>query len=135
MIFVDTGFFFAFFSEDDANHGRVVEVFEEFEGRNLFEILVTTDHVVFETITLTRHRISHERAVFVGERLYAEKKARIYRASFARRRPPRRGTGLEHGRLGPVVSRLKPPTRRVFSASVSQMAHSLGVVSTTQCES
>lgn len=86
MIFVDTSFFFAFFSEDDANHTRVVEVFEEFEGRNLPEILVTTDHVVFETITLTRYRISHERAVFVGERLYSERMARIHQASFEEQR-------------------------------------------------
>jgi len=75
VIFVDTGFLFAFFSEDDVNHARVAEVFEEFKGRNLPEILVTTDHVVSETITLTRYRISHERAVFVGERLYSEKMA------------------------------------------------------------
>lgn len=86
MIFVDTSFFFAFFSEDDANHARAFEVFEEFKGRNLPETLLTTDHVVFETITLTRYRISHERAVFVGERLYAEKMARIHRASFEEQR-------------------------------------------------
>ena len=86
MIFVDTGFLFAFFSEDDASHARVTEVFEEFKGRNLAEILVTTDHVASETITLTRYRISHERAVFVGERLYSEKMARIHRASFEEQR-------------------------------------------------
>jgi predicted nucleic acid-binding protein len=86
VIFVDTGFLFAFFSEDDVNHARVAEVFEEFKGRNLPEILVTTDHVVSETITLTRYRISHERAVFVGERLYSEKMARIRRASFEEQR-------------------------------------------------
>ena len=62
MIFVDTGFFFAFFSEDDANHARVAEAFGEFKGNNLPEILFTTDHVVFETITLTRYRVSHERS-------------------------------------------------------------------------
>jgi predicted nucleic acid-binding protein len=33
VIFVDTSFFFAFFSEMDKNHGRAVKVFEEFEGR------------------------------------------------------------------------------------------------------
>lgn len=61
-------------------------VFEEFKGRNLPEILVTTDHVVSETITLTRYRISHERAVFVGEWLYSEKTARIHRATFEEQR-------------------------------------------------
>jgi predicted nucleic acid-binding protein len=86
VIFVDTGYLFAFFSEDDANHARVAEVLEAFKGRNLPEILVTTDHVVSETITLTRYRISHERAVFVGKRLYGEKMARIHRASFEEQR-------------------------------------------------
>jgi len=33
VIFIDTSLFVAFFSEDDANHGRVVEVFEEFKDR------------------------------------------------------------------------------------------------------
>lgn len=86
MIFVDTSFLFAFFNESDKNHRRVVEVFQEFEGRNLPELLLTTDHVVFETITLTRYRVSHERAAFVGERLYSEKMARIRRTSFDEQR-------------------------------------------------
>ena len=86
MIFVDTSFFFAFFSEADASHARAVEVFKEFKGRNLSELFVMTDHVVSETITLTRSRISHERAVFVGERLYSEKMARIYQVSFEEQR-------------------------------------------------
>ena len=86
MIFVDTSFLLAFFSEDDADHERVAEVFESFKGRHLPELLLTTDHVVFETITLARYRISHERAVFVGERLYSEKIVQIYRASFEEQR-------------------------------------------------
>jgi len=86
VIFVDTSFFFAFFSEIDKDHVRAVEAFQELEGRNLPDVLVTTDHVVFETITLTRYRVSHERAVFVGERLYSEKMARIHRTSFDEQR-------------------------------------------------
>lgn len=82
MIFVDTSFFFAFFCESDRHHQRVVDLFREFEGRRLPDLLVTTDHVVLETITLTRYRVSHERAAFVGERLYAERMARIRRTSF-----------------------------------------------------
>ncbi len=45
-----------------------------------------TDHLVFETITLTRYRVSLGRAVFVGERLYSEKMARIHRTSFDQQR-------------------------------------------------
>ena len=82
MIFVDTGFFFAFFSANDPDHSRCREVFESFKDRRLPELLLTTDHVIFETITLTRMRIGHERAVFVGERLYSGKMARIYETSF-----------------------------------------------------
>jgi predicted nucleic acid-binding protein len=93
VIFVDTGFFFAFFSETDRNHARAVEVFQEFEGRRLPDVLLTTDHVVFETITLTRYRISHERAVFVGERLYSEKMARIH-ASTSNAPPSATSSGM-----------------------------------------
>lgn len=84
MIFVDTSFFYALFTEEDDNHQRAVEAFKELEGRRLFELLLTTNHIVFETITLTRmsfKRTGHERAVYVGERLFAEKLARIYRAT------------------------------------------------------
>jgi hypothetical protein len=86
VIFVDTGFFFAFFSAKDPDHSRCREVFETFKDRRLPELFLTTDHVIFETITLTRAKIGHERAVFVGERLYSEKMARIYQASFEEQR-------------------------------------------------
>lgn len=86
MIFVDTGFFFAFFSAKDPDHSRCREVFETFKDRRLPELFLTTDHVVFETITLTRAKVGHERAVFVGERLYSEKMARIYQTSFEEQR-------------------------------------------------
>ncbi len=86
MIFVDTGFFFAFFSAKDPDHSRCREVFETFKDRRLPELFLTTDHVIFETITLTRTKIGHERAVFVGERLYSEKMARIYQVSFEEQR-------------------------------------------------
>jgi predicted nucleic acid-binding protein len=86
VIFVDTGFFFAFFSEKDPDHSRCREVFETFKDRRLPELFLTTDHIVFETITLARTRIGHERAVFVGERLYSEKMARIHRTSFEEQR-------------------------------------------------
>jgi predicted nucleic acid-binding protein len=82
VIFVDTSFFYALFTEEDDNHQRAVEAFKELEGRRLPELLLTTNHIVFETITLMSFkRTGHERAVYVGERLYAEKLARIYRAT------------------------------------------------------
>jgi predicted nucleic acid-binding protein len=51
VIFVDTGFFFALLSGDDPDHGPALEVFETFGGRRLPEVLLTTNHVVFEAIT------------------------------------------------------------------------------------
>ena len=42
MIFLDTGFLFAFVSEDDSNHSRVVEVLERYRGRPPGELLLTT---------------------------------------------------------------------------------------------
>ena len=47
--------------------------------------LVTTDHIVMETLTLiqtTVTRNAQARAVRVGEQLYSEKLARIYRTTF-----------------------------------------------------
>jgi uncharacterized protein len=82
VIFVDTGFFFALFSEGDPDHGRAVGVLETLHGRSLSELLVTTNHVVFETVTLARARAGHDLAVRVGDILYSEKLARIHRASF-----------------------------------------------------
>jgi len=66
MIFVDTGFFFALFSLRDRHHQRAKEAFRRFEGQNLADVLVTTDQVVLETITLARMRVSHKLAVFMG---------------------------------------------------------------------
>jgi predicted nucleic acid-binding protein len=86
VIFVDTGFFFALFAaEEHDRHRQARALLETLQGLRLPEILITTDHVVFETITLiqaTVRKNAHERAVLVGEKLYGERLARIYRASF-----------------------------------------------------
>jgi predicted nucleic acid-binding protein len=81
VIFVDTGFFFALASEKDPDHARAAEVWEGFRGRRLADLLLTTNHVVMECITLTRTRIGHQAAVVMGERLYSEKMARIHHAT------------------------------------------------------
>ena len=82
MTFVDTGFFFAFFSAKDPDHISARKAFETFEGQHLPKVLLTTDHVVSETITLCRARMGHKEAVFVGEHLYSEKMVQIHRVSF-----------------------------------------------------
>jgi predicted nucleic acid-binding protein len=90
VIFVDTGFFFALFAaEERERHQQARELLESLTGRNLPEILITTDHVIFETITLiqtTVRRNAHQRAVFVGEKLYSERLARIHRTSYEEQR-------------------------------------------------
>jgi len=90
VIFVDTSFFFPLLSAHDRDHERVRAVFESLRGRRLPDLLLTTNHVVGETITLARARGDHALAVHVGEYLYSEKIARIHwttseqeRAAFA----------------------------------------------------
>ncbi len=81
MIFVDTSFFIALLSERDPDHGRALAVYENFAGRRLSDLLVTTNHVIFETITVARSRAGHALAVEAGEILYSEKMARIHSAT------------------------------------------------------
>jgi len=80
VIFLDTGFLFALISKRDAHHERVVEVFRTFKNMRLADHFVTTNHVVAETITLTR-KVGHDQAARLGDQLYGEKLARIHWAS------------------------------------------------------
>jgi uncharacterized protein len=80
VIFLDTSFLFALVSTKDKHHDRVVEVFNAFRGGRLSERLITTNHVVAETITLTR-KLGHEKAERLGDQLYREKLARIHWAT------------------------------------------------------
>ena len=81
MIFVDTSFFFAVASAKDPDHDRCTEVLESFGNRRLHDLLVTTNHVVFETIRLTRRQIGHAAAVVMGKALYQEQMARVHWAT------------------------------------------------------
>ena len=81
MVFVDTSFFYALASAADPDHERVREVFKEFEPRRLPELWLTTNHVVFEAITLTLSEAGHAEAVSMGRRLYSEILARIHWAT------------------------------------------------------
>jgi predicted nucleic acid-binding protein len=81
MVFVDTSFFFALASPGDPDHERVREVFETFDRKRLPHLWLTTNHVVFETITLARKLDGHRAAVRIGARLYREVLARIHWAT------------------------------------------------------
>ena len=78
MIFVDTGFFYALASEDDADHERCREVFETLDQKRLPDLFLTTNHVVMETIRLACRNSSHAAAVNMGRQLYGEALARIH---------------------------------------------------------
>jgi len=68
VIFVDTSFFFPLLSAHDRDHERVREVFETLRERRLPSLLLTTNHIVGETITLARARGDH--ALAVRARIY-----------------------------------------------------------------
>lgn len=63
MIFLDTGFLFAYVSEKDKDHERVNEVLEAHRGQRLADLLLTTNHVVSETITMEKQGIREAWAV------------------------------------------------------------------------
>jgi predicted nucleic acid-binding protein len=81
MIFVDTSFFVALLDPEDKNHTRAVEALESFQNRRLKDLLLTTNNVVLETITVARYEAGHALAVKAGEMLYGEKLARLHRTS------------------------------------------------------
>lgn len=87
MIFLDTGFVFAFIAERDVNHRRALGFLEQYEGRPLTDFVITTNHVVSETLTLVRTRahaqpaVRHELAVKVGESLFGGAFGRIYQCT------------------------------------------------------
>lgn len=83
MIFIDTSFFFALFSARDRHHQDALETLAPFkrERRQPKELFLTTNHVVFETITLAQRRGGHSLAVAVGEALLGRKLAQIHQAT------------------------------------------------------
>lgn len=87
MIFLDTGFLFAYVSADDKDHARVNEVLEAYRGQRLADILLTTNHVVAETITLVSKRghrdpgVRHDLAVSLGRQLYGGLFGHVHHAS------------------------------------------------------
>jgi predicted nucleic acid-binding protein len=87
VIFVDTGFLAAHISEEDKNHARVEAVLDGYRGRRIASLLLTTNHVVAETVTLVKRRshrdprVRHQLAVSVGRLLFAGAFGRIHHAT------------------------------------------------------
>jgi predicted nucleic acid-binding protein len=84
VIFLDTSFLFPLFAVHDPDHQRVRQVMEGYRGKRMAERVLTTNHVVAETITLVRYKGSrqseaaHALATEVGSALYAGTLARIH---------------------------------------------------------
>lgn len=60
--FVDTGAWYAYINAKDPDHSKAQEILESFDG-----ILVTSNYIFDEIITLALARLGHRRAVKVGE--------------------------------------------------------------------
>jgi predicted nucleic acid-binding protein len=81
VIFVDTSFFAALLLPKDANHRRAALAVEELGDVRLSDILLTTNNVILETITVARYEGSHQTAVRAAELLYGGTMARVYRTT------------------------------------------------------
>lgn len=92
MIFVDTSFLFALFDRDDAQHERARAALDALRGGHLAELLLTTNHVLAETITLVKSRghrdprLRHDLAVRVGEQLLAGTFGRLHQVTAVQER-------------------------------------------------
>ena len=76
LVFVDTGAWFASIVPWDANHKRAAKWLADNS-----QILLTTNSVLSETLTLLRMRGERERAIWLGEKLLSEELAILYEAN------------------------------------------------------
>jgi predicted nucleic acid-binding protein len=92
LIFLDTGFLYALFAEEDEHHLRVREALERYRGQSLPDFVLTTNYVAAETIALARAKghpdsgVRHDRAVDIGRRLWAGHFGEIHRVTEAEER-------------------------------------------------
>lgn len=76
MIFVDTGAWYAAFVPEDPNH----EAADAWRKGNR-EVLLTTDYVLSELVTLLRAKGERTRSMRMGESLFSEDLARLHWAT------------------------------------------------------
>ena len=79
MIFVDTSFFLTVLSDKEKNHSLAMATLDAYEGRDPEQIFLTTNHVIFETVTLARRRADHALAAAAAEKLWSKRMATIHR--------------------------------------------------------
>jgi predicted nucleic acid-binding protein len=75
-IFVDTSAWYALLDKTDSDHTSAVE-FKD----SLNHMLVTTNYVADEIITLTKARLGHMNAVVIGQKLWNETIATLIRVT------------------------------------------------------
>jgi len=84
VIFLDTSFLFPRFARHDPDHPRVCQVIEGFRGKRMAHQVLSTNHVMAETIRLVRYKGSrqckaaHALAIEIGTALHAGTLARIH---------------------------------------------------------
>ncbi len=71
-ILVDTGAWYAYIDKDDPDHLSVTEILESH-----FPLLLTSDFIVDETLTLLRYRHNRHAAVKFGELVFSGKLAQL----------------------------------------------------------
>jgi hypothetical protein len=81
VIFVDTSFFAALLLPRDANHRRAAQAVEELGQVRLADVLLTTNNVILETITVARYEGSHRTAIRAAELLYSGAMSEIHRTT------------------------------------------------------
>lgn len=88
MIFLDTSFLFPLFARHDPDHKRVKAALEIYRGKRLSDFVITTNHVIAETITLVRYKgnrrdakVAHRLAVEVGNALFAGTLAQVHQVT------------------------------------------------------
>jgi uncharacterized protein len=82
VIFVDTSFFLAVFSVRDQWHQKAVECLDGYQASQPpSDLFLTTNHVLFETVTVVRSKAGHALAVSACDDLQSGQMARVHHAT------------------------------------------------------
>ena len=81
MIFVDTSFFYALVAKKDRHHEQAIVALTEIGPSRSREVLLTTNSIISETLTLVRQREGHQTAVGLGRALWGEQVVSLHRVS------------------------------------------------------
>ena len=77
MIFVDTSAFYALEVEDDVNHGKARDFLSSELQKGKYGILITSDYIIDETLTLLRIKHGIEAALKFYDKISRSKSLKI----------------------------------------------------------